>query len=107
MNTSAVGERTRFLPVEGGSANDYDYAMQDPVNVYDLDGRHAHNRFRLCRRNARKCGIGFGSGFLIARRAAARSGLRGAQANAFRHAYWMALTTYSGSLPDKYHGKGP
>jgi RHS repeat-associated protein len=32
----------RFLsvdPVPGGSANDYDYAFQDPVNVYDLDGR--------------------------------------------------------------------
>jgi RHS repeat-associated protein len=32
----------RFLqtdPVEGGSANDYDYAFQDPVNTNDLDGR--------------------------------------------------------------------
>ncbi|MEU8284072.1 LamG-like jellyroll fold domain-containing protein [Micromonospora sp. NPDC048905] len=32
----------RFLsvdPVQGGSANDYDYANQDPVNVTDLDGR--------------------------------------------------------------------
>lgn len=31
----------RFLqvdPVEGGSANDYDYVNQDPVNTYDLDG---------------------------------------------------------------------
>lgn len=32
----------RFLqvdPIEGGSANDYDYANQDWVNQYDLDGR--------------------------------------------------------------------
>lgn len=32
----------RFLevePVEGGSANDYDYVYQDPVNHFDLDGR--------------------------------------------------------------------
>jgi RHS repeat-associated protein len=32
----------RFLqtdPVPGGSANDYDYANQNPINTYDLDGR--------------------------------------------------------------------
>ncbi len=35
---------SRFLakdPVEGGSANDYDYANGDPCNSYDLDGRAA------------------------------------------------------------------
>lgn len=34
----------RFLqvdPVEGGSANDYDYVRGDCVNLYDLDGRDA------------------------------------------------------------------
>lgn len=34
--------RSRFLqtdPIEGGSANDYDYAMGDPVNGLDLEGR--------------------------------------------------------------------
>jgi hypothetical protein len=32
---------SRFLevdPVEGGSANDYDYVAGDPVNAFDLDG---------------------------------------------------------------------
>lgn len=27
------------VPIEGGSANDYDYANQDCVNQYDLDGK--------------------------------------------------------------------
>lgn len=33
---------SRFLetdPVEGGSANDYDYGNADPVNSFDLDGQ--------------------------------------------------------------------
>jgi len=32
------------VPVEGGSANDYDYANQDCVNNYDLDGRNVVSR---------------------------------------------------------------
>jgi RHS repeat-associated protein len=34
----------RFLqvdPIEGGSANDYEYSKGDCINNYDLDGRHA------------------------------------------------------------------
>jgi RHS repeat-associated protein len=47
-NTIEMGARQydptlgRFLqtdPVEGGSANDYDYADGDPINQLDLDGR--------------------------------------------------------------------
>jgi RHS repeat-associated protein len=37
-----VPQLGRFLqpdPVQGGSANDYDYTNQDPVNTVDLDGR--------------------------------------------------------------------
>lgn len=33
--------RPRALPVEGGSANDYDYCSGDPVNCNDLTGTEA------------------------------------------------------------------
>jgi RHS repeat-associated protein len=38
---SYIPQLGRFLtpdPVRGGSANPYDYANQDPVNQFDLDG---------------------------------------------------------------------
>src|SRR5687768_3237396 len=38
---------SRFLevdPVEGGGANDYEYALGDPCNNFDLDGRAVESR---------------------------------------------------------------
>ena len=38
------------VPVEGGSANDYDYAECDPVNASDLDGNNVDTRTVNCKR---------------------------------------------------------
>jgi RHS repeat-associated protein len=38
---SAIGRFLEADPIEGGSANTYEYAMQDPCNRVDLDGNAA------------------------------------------------------------------
>ena len=64
-----LGRFLRVDPVEGGSADDYEYAFGDPVNGFDLDGRCAEtpsqrvrsvhctpstpNEFEQARRNER------------------------------------------------------
>jgi RHS repeat-associated protein len=40
----------RFLqvdPVDGGSLNSYEYAGQDPINAFDLDGAVGDHGIRL------------------------------------------------------------
>jgi len=45
LYTPALGRFLQTDPVPGGSDNAYDYAGQDPVNTYDLDGRFSIKRF--------------------------------------------------------------
>jgi RHS repeat-associated protein len=66
----ALGRFISVDPVQGGSANAYDYAFQDPVNVFDLDGRCP-----LCV----GLGIAIRTGIAIARSSAARAAPRVAQ----------------------------
>jgi RHS repeat-associated protein len=51
---AALGRFTQVDPVEGGSANRYDYGFRDPVNVYDPDGTDPWGRD--CHRGRDWCG---------------------------------------------------
>lgn len=39
LYSSNLGRFVSVDPVAGGSANDYDYAYANPLNIHDLDGR--------------------------------------------------------------------
>lgn len=50
MATARLERRYRpSVPVEGGSANDYDYAEGDPINEFDLNGECAQLWRKRCR----------------------------------------------------------
>ncbi|MCA1844427.1 MAG: hypothetical protein LC792_14805, partial [Actinobacteria bacterium] len=55
----ARGRCLEVDPVEGGSANDYDYASRDPINNFDLDGTFCltgKNKNGSCRSISRGAG---------------------------------------------------
>lgn len=95
-------------PIEGGSANDYDYANADPVNQFDLDGREAGKYTSV----AKYCGARANRGskcflaYLLGAhaRAVSRQLFSGARADTFRHVYWHALMVIFG-LP-RWFGQG-
>lgn len=91
--------RTPFAnPVEGGSANDYEYCSGDPVNCFDTDGTiDPRHMAAWCLTNSPgRCALAWRLG------AHARSRSRQLfpddkiAADVFRHAYWHALMTMSG-----------
>jgi RHS repeat-associated protein len=75
----AMGRFTSVDPVPGGSANAYDYAGQDPVNTFDLDGRVCVPCAVAVGAVAGRAALGF-----MARRGAAEAAKRGAAREAAR-----------------------
>jgi hypothetical protein len=92
-----------FHPVEGGSANDYEYCVGDPVNCNDLLGTQAEAGIGPVQ--AEFClgprAVACGSAFQISRSVLARANslrsrgvlISEAEVNAFRHVLWMARVT--------------
>lgn len=49
----AIGRFTSTDPIAGASANAYDYALADPINTFDLDGRKPRTSARMAGGRAR------------------------------------------------------
>lgn len=52
-------------PVEGGSANDYDYVSGDPINNLDLDGRKKCGRFDVVCKAKKVAGLAVGAAVTV------------------------------------------
>lgn len=80
-----VGRFLQVDPVSGGSANDYDYASQDAVNAFDLDGKKCWSWVRSVCKASKKVGRGIKRGATAAGRGA-------------RHVYRHANVSVGGCL---------
>ncbi|GAA3689142.1 PA14 domain-containing protein [Lentzea roselyniae] len=98
----------RFLsvdPVDGGSANDYDFAEHDAVNNEDLDGRASHRVLGKSQMNwherircmwlPRQCTIYLAISVWAMRTAASWYPWWERGQNAFRHCIWQAMLVFT------------